>query len=138
MNDRLFFLLNLARNKAFKRVDATSEKELGIPVTQVAALLFISGSSGCSQNTLGEALGLNKPGVSGLVKRMETGGLIIKKPGRDDARVAELFVSETGALLIPKIPKYIRQMNEELTRGFTEEELTVVSRFLHSTINRFK
>lgn len=138
MNNRLFFLLNMARNKVFKRVDATSEKELGIPVTQVAALLFISKCDGCSQNELAEALGLNKPGASGLVKRMEKGGLIVKKPSSDDARVTKLSLSETGLALTPRIPPYIQQMNKELTKGFTDDELEVVGRFLHSTINRFK
>lgn len=137
MDQRLFFLLNMARHKVFHSVDAEAESRLGIPVTQVAALLFIAKQSGCLQKELGLALGLNKPAVSGLVGRMEKAGLIRKQQSAADGRGWNLFLDAKGEEVLPKIPALLDELNSRLSEGFDQSELEVICRFLNTTISRF-
>ena len=137
MDQRLFFLLNMARHKVFQHVDAEAEKQLGVPVTQVAALLFLAKNEGCQQKELGTALGLNKPAVSGLVGRMQKHGLIERRQSESDGRAWCLFITNKGREVLPLVPSLLGQLNSRLTDGFDEAELEVVQRFLNAAISRF-
>ena len=47
MDKRLFFLMNMAQHRVYKFADTESVKRLGIPVTQVAAMLYEAKHEGC-------------------------------------------------------------------------------------------
>lgn len=137
MDQRLFFLLNMARHKVFHSVDIEAERQLGIPVTQVAALLFVAKTAGCMQKDLGHALSLNKAAVSGLVARMVKADLIRKQQSSLDGRGWELFLAEKGKAILPRVPVLLNALNSKLSEGFDQAELDVIYRFLNTTISRF-
>lgn len=121
----------------FQYVDAEAEKRLDVPVTQIGALFYLAENEGCSQKKLGEALGLNKPAVSGLVGRMEKHGLIERRPSASDGRVWCLFMTRRGQEVLPLVPPLLGELNNRLTEGFNDAELEVVQRFLNVAITRF-
>ncbi len=138
MDKRLFFLMNMAQRRVFRFADSESEKHLGISVTHVAALLFIAKQEGCLQKELAQALGLNKPAVTGLADRMEKQGLITRKPCETDGRAARIHLSDKGRSILPAVSPLIEAMNQKLTAEFTEEEIEVVLRFLNKIMENFK
>lgn len=103
---------------------------LGVPVTQVAALLYIAKDEGCLLRDLSVALGLKHPATTGLISRMEKNDLIERRACNDDARASRIYLTEQGKNKLPVIFPLIDQFNEQLIKGFSQEEIAVVVRFL--------
>ena len=138
MDKRLFFLLNKARHRMFKYAEAQSECRLGTSVTQTAALMFIGKNEGCLQKELAKILGLNNSAVTGLVGRMVKNNLIIRQACEDDARASRLYLTQLGQTKAPQIKPLMKEFNEKLTQGFSEDEIDVVLRFLNNIVDDFK
>ena len=138
MDKRLFFLLNKARHRMFKYAETQSEYRLGTSVTQTAALMFIGKNEGCLQKELAKILGLNNSAVTGLVGRMVKNDLISRQTCDDDARASRLYLTETGRTKAPQIKPLMKEFNEKLTQGFTDDEVDVVLRFLNNIVDEFK
>lgn len=138
MDKRLFFLVNMAQHRMFKFADHHCEEQLGISVTQAAALMYIAKNEGCPQKALSKALGLNNPAVTGLVGRMSKNDLIIRKACEEDGRATRLFLSERGQTKLPEIFPLVHQINEKLTADFSEEDMEIVVRFLNKVMNDFE
>lgn len=134
---RLFFLFNMARHHLFGYVDAECDARLGISVTQAGALLYIAKKEGCYQKDLGDALGLKKSTVTGLVSRMEKNGLVKRKACKQDGRASTLFLSQLGNEIIPQIILFIKSINDEFLSDFSDEEMDVIFKFLNRIIKKY-
>ena len=135
---RLFNLLNLARQNLFRSADAVFTSELGFSGTQVVALFALKGEEGCQLKDLGRLLQLKNSAVTGLVARMEENGLIVRGQSALDARAGTLHMSAKGGEVLAAALPLLDSLNEQLKQGFSEEELTVVARFLlHASRLRF-
>lgn len=137
MDRRLFFLMNAAQHRMLKFADRRCEAELGISVTQAAAIMFIAKNEGCLQKDLAVAFGLNKPAITGLVSRMKKNSLIHRKPCEQDGRAAKLYLSDLGREKLPTIKQLTRTFNTLLTQDFTEDEINTVIRFLNTIMDEF-
>ena len=137
MDNRLFFLLNMAQKKLFRHMDQVCERELDASVTQLAALMVIAKCEGCQQKDLAAALQLNKSAVTGLVSRMEKNGLLLRAVPKDDARAVVLSVTPGGLEKINSLKPLIGLLNEQFQREFSEEELQTILRFLNFIMARF-
>ena len=138
MDKRLFFLINKARHRMFKYAETQSEARLGTSVTQTAALMFIEKNAGCLQKELAKALGLNHSAVTGLVGRMIKNNLISRQSCDDDARASRLYLTELGKTKAPQIKPLMKEFNEKLTQGFSEDEIKIVLKFLNNIVDDFK
>lgn len=138
MDKRLFFLINKAKHRMFKFAEINCETRLGISVTQAAAIMMIGKSEGCLQKELAKVLGLNHSAVTGLVSRMIKNDLIIRKSCDDDGRASRLFLTKLGQEKYPQIRPLIQEINQKLTKGFSEDEIETVLRFLNNIVDDFK
>jgi len=59
-------------------------------------------NDGLSVNHIGEKLYLDSGTLTPLLKRLETKGFITRKRKKEDERVVEVFISETGKALKAK------------------------------------
>lgn len=134
MDNRLFFLINKAQHRVFKFANSKSEQSLGVSVTQVAALLYVANSEGCSQKDLSGALGLKSPAVTGLVSRMEKNGLVERRPCSEDGRALQIYLTRAGQGKLPTIFPLIEELNASLVAGFNDDEIEVVVRFLNQVL----
>ena len=137
MDNRLFFLMNMAQHRMFKYTDNQCEAQLGISVTQVAAMLFVAKQEGCLQKELSGALGLNNSAVTGLAGRMEKKGLITRQSCEQDGRASRLYLTETVRKQLPAVFPLLKELNTILTEDFSEAEINTVIRFLNHVSNRF-
>ena len=137
MDERLFFLLNKAQHKMFQFVDTECERQTGITVTQAATLMYIDKHEGCLQKELASSLNLNNSAVTGLMVRMERNDLINRKPCSEDGRASRVYLSTAGRKKLPEIFPLIKEMNQRLTAGFSEREITIVARFLNKVMSDF-
>ncbi|GAA5316715.1 MAG: MarR family transcriptional regulator [Candidatus Pelagadaptatus aseana] len=137
MDKRLFFLMNMAQHRVFRFADNKSVELLDIPVSQVAAMLYVAKNEGCLQKDLSQALGLNNSAVTGLAKRMEARALIQRQPCNIDGRATRLYLAERGRETLPQVFPLIAQLNELLAADFSDDEIAVVMRFLNKVIETF-
>jgi len=131
VDERVFFLLNMARHKLFQFADSQCEQRIGITVTQAAALMFIAKNEGCLQKQLSSALSLNNSAVTGLAVRMERNDLIVRKPCIEDGRASRVHLTETGRDKLPEIFPLIKELNQQLTSDFSDSEIKTIVRFLN-------
>jgi DNA-binding MarR family transcriptional regulator len=137
MDRRLFFLFTKAQKRLFRNIDAVCEDRLDASVTQLAALMMIARQPGMQQKDLAEALELNKSAITGLVNRMEKNGLLERCAVVSDARAVSLKATSEGLEKMSQLMPLIAQMNEVFSSEFSDEEMTVVLRFLNFIIDRF-
>lgn len=127
---RLIYQLNIARHTMMKSLDAGCRDQLGISVVQLSALLVLQEQQGCLMKELAEALMLDKSAVTGLTKRMETAGLLRKYSDEADSRITRLAMTEQGKQSLFQGLALLKQVNQDITDGFSEQEIATVSRFL--------
>lgn len=137
MDKRIFFLLNMGQHKLYKHIDQRCEKELGAPVAQIAALLYLAKHDGCLLKDLSIALNLNNSAMTGLSNRLEANGLAKKKPCPEDGRASRLYITKKGGTAMKGSFQLIAEMNQAISDAFSDDELDVVARFLNHLIERF-
>lgn len=83
----------------------------------------------CSRD-IEEAFQLSHPTVSGLLSRLEKKGFIEFRPDEKDRRCKRIYVLKKGMELHDTMHRTILATEEQLVRGFTEEEKEQFTRLL--------
>lgn len=131
MKPRLFHLVAQARQNLFRSADQVFSTELEVSGTQVVALFAIQSQEGCQLKDLTAQLQLKNSAITGLVSRMEDNGLIQRQPCEQDGRSTRLYLTDKGRAVVAQAKPVLARVNAQLTKGFTNDELAVVARFLH-------
>lgn len=134
MERRLFYLINKAQSDLYKASDRESLKATGIPIVQNTALLALEKNDGCILSFLGKELGINKSSLGALADRMARNEIIEKRYDAEDGRTVRLFLTEKGRAALARLKPLIELQNKILMKGFDEDEIEVVLRFLNHTI----
>ena len=75
---------------------------------------------------ISEILCLETSTISGVLDRMQKKGLIDRVINRDDRREVRVVPTEKGKALQEPISKIIDEVNEEVLKCFTEEEVALL------------
>lgn len=134
---RLIYQINQARHTMIRAMDAGCQAELGISITQLTVLMVLKERERCLMKELAEALMLDNSAVTGLAKRMQHNGLIVKTPCEKDSRASRLSLSEKGRALLVKGMGLLFEVNQTMNQGFSEQELDTVSRYLQQVTDIF-
>jgi MarR family transcriptional regulator, organic hydroperoxide resistance regulator len=73
--------------------------ELGITYPQYLVLMVLWEHDGLPVNSIGEKLYLDSGTLTPLLKRLEAKGFISRKRKKEDERVVEVFITESGKAL---------------------------------------
>ncbi|UXU91126.1 MarR family winged helix-turn-helix transcriptional regulator [Burkholderia sp. S-53] len=134
---RLFFLLNLGQRRVQRWVDRKAETNTRASAAQAGVLFFLDKQDGALIGEVGAALQLAPSAMTGLADRMAKAGLIARHADSDDGRATRLFVTDAGRAALKHARVLLRELNEKLCDGFSDEELDVVARWLHALQERF-
>lgn len=137
MDQRLFYLLNLARQRVYKYADQNTEEHLGISITQLGALLLIQQDEGCLLKDIAKSLNLNNSALTGLANRMEQNGLLLRKPCEQDGRASRMYLTPLGHEKVQLALPLIKQLNSAMAAGFSDDEIKVILRFLNHLLTAF-
>ncbi|MCR4621597.1 MAG: MarR family transcriptional regulator [Clostridiales bacterium] len=85
-------------------------KPLGLTYTQYIVLLVLWEKDGVSVTEIGERLMLDNGTLSPLLKKMEQAGLVSRRRDRDDDRVVEITLTQSGRALQQKARDVPRQV----------------------------
>jgi len=129
---RLYYKLNQAQHLLSKKVDAELDATLGIKTVQLGAVFYLLEHDGCMLKELSAGLGLNNSAITTLATRMEDGGLLRREACSVDGRSYRVYLTSKAKTIGQKAVPYARELNARLSRGFSEQELDTVIRFLDS------
>lgn len=94
----------------------------GLTGAQCPYLLRICRHPGISQDQLARMLYVSKSNVTRKLEKMEKAGLITRSPLPADRRVMQVFPTELGKSMLPRIGEVFSDWNAILTEGFSAEE----------------
>lgn len=137
MDQRLFYLLNLAHRCVYKYADQNTEKHLGISITQLGALLLINQDEGCLLKDIAQTLNLNNSALTGLANRMEQNGLLVRKPCEQDGRASRMYLTALGKEKVSLAIPLIKQLNSAMAADFSDDEIKVILKFLNHLLTTF-
>lgn len=105
-------------------------KPYGLTRTHWRAVLYIWRTPGISQTELSEILDLSRMGVTGLVDRMESKGLVSRKDDETDRRVKRVYLTDPTAELVPVIITLGRETIDDFFEGIDEAESDLLTNLL--------
>lgn len=112
-------------NKIRRKLDSLSSKG-NFSGAQGKVLHFIlAQSSDMFQKDIEEEFSLRPSSATELLKQMEKGGLIRREPVDYDGRLKRITVTEKALGYREQIVRNLADMEEELLRGVSREELNI-------------
>ena len=94
----------------------------GITGNQQIYIFQICRHPGISQEQLAQRITVNKSNVTRQLSALEQNGFIIRRPSQEDKRVLQVFPTEKGEALYPKVLEIMQQWNRLLLEEFSEKE----------------
>ena|SRR5688572_6591866 len=107
--------------------------KVGLNVTDMEclAVLFFKGMS--SPTELATYTGLSSGATTAMLDRLEKSGLIIRQANPKDRRSTLVVVAEDARTKVGPFFVKIRQAQDKLMTGYSDEELTCIADFLSKT-----
>ena len=129
---RFFYLMHTAHHAMFKQAEKQCMTHLNISCVQLSALFYLQKNDGCLLKELSSGLSLNNSAITGLVTRMISGGLVVKKNCELDARAFRIFMTTKAREVLPTGFSLLKQFNKKIAEQFSDEEIEIVAKFLQS------
>lgn len=136
MSRRLYSTLQVAGHRVRALADGHTKSELGVTAAQLGILMMVHRSPGCTQREVSEALQIRESGLTAATARLDALSLLRRE--RRDGRSLALWLTEEGERIVDRGHPLVRMLEERLAEDFSDEELLVVERFLHTAIERFR
>ncbi len=96
---------------------------LGLHTGQEVLLLELDAKGPRSQAQLAVSSGCEPPTITGSVRKLETAGLVVRRPSPTDGRVTIVELSDQGQTLMPRLKAAWQQLAEHTVAGFTSTPL---------------
>ena len=111
------------------RAMVTRTRGFGLLPGHPKVLEYVAGAEGCLQRDIAEACAMDRATVTGLLTRMESLGLVERRPKVGDRRALEIWLTDArcGA-----------EVDEIAHTGMSEEEREELSRLLERVIGNFE
>ena len=135
---RLFFVLNRTFLQIAQAADQRLANGSGVGRAQAAVLVYLGYHDGCTLTELSEGTGRRNAAMTGLIDRMETVDLVIRKQSYGDRRQRTVHLSDAGWKTREAVMADFRDFNTQLTRGLTESETAAVMKFLSQSVGNVR
>lgn len=106
------------------------ESQLKIKKGQNRFLWTIYKNEGLSQKELGALLHVEKATTANAVHKLIESGYIHKEENKLDRRIYQIYMTEEGKNIMPKLKKISEKINEKALKNFKEEEKKQFFEFL--------
>jgi DNA-binding MarR family transcriptional regulator len=110
---------------------------LGLTAQQAALLLWTARQE-TSPSQLVTLLGTDSAGVSRLLDRLETKGLIRRRNHPDDRRSIVIELTAQGLTLVPRLPPIFGRISMRLLAGFSAEEVQQLTTLLERMLGNLR
>ncbi len=134
---RLIFLLNAGHRRVQRWIEGKMAAKGGLTAAQSGVLFVLGDQDGALIGEAADALDLAPSAMTGLVDRMTRAELVERRADPKDGRAMRLHLTDKGREAREAAKAGMQGINAELTEGFTDEEIGVVSRWLSSLQTKF-
>lgn len=125
LNNSISFLLSKCHQKALAIAHDNLE-EFNLTPEQAVALTNLFKKDGINQLQLGEMIQKDRTTVSGIVNRLVNLGYVTKRTNPSDKRCYLLHVTEKALSIKEDLFKKVVEINNQLTKDFTDQEREVL------------
>ena len=112
--------------------------QAGLTPIQWATLMTTSQRPGLDQSTLSREIHIDTSTVAGVLDRLETRGLIQRKPSPDDRRLRLLYLTEEGESLLEQATVAVVNMQEWLVEPLSKSERKVFMQLMLKVLHRLE
>ncbi|MGR6913978.1 MarR family winged helix-turn-helix transcriptional regulator [[Actinomadura] parvosata] len=116
--------------KAHRNQLAAALVPLGLHVGQELLLNQLWREDGLTQGELIARLGVEPPTVTKTLQRLERVGVVHRAPDPDRPRIGRVYLTDAGKALREPVEAIWRRLDEDLQRGFTQEERELLAKLL--------
>jgi len=99
-------------------------------VSKDLVIYHLAQQKGLNQKDLVSKLNITPASVSSIVSQMESEGLLVRIQDEKDGRKFSLSLTEKGQSLVSHVIDSWLKIQEEITKGFTEDEKATFLRLL--------
>ena len=113
-----------------RELDRELEEAHGLPLTHYEVLLYLGNAPQCRlrMSDLAQSVLLSQSGVTRLVDRLETAGLVVRAPCAEDRRVLYAQLTDAGrARLEAARPTHLAGVRDRFLSRFDDDELAVLA-----------
>ena len=103
---------------------------------QFGVLVVIDANAGLSQTRLGSALGIDRSTVVAVIDRLESRGLVVRRPSPHDRRSHALHLSEEGKGVLKRITERVLAHEQMIAAKLSEAELASLIELLDRVARR--
>jgi DNA-binding MarR family transcriptional regulator len=126
------FLLSDAARLMRKRFEQNA-RDLGLTRAQWQALAYLARNEGVSQCALADMLDIEPITLGRTIDRLETQGLVERRPHDTDRRAWRLYLREAALPLLDAMAPISEQTRREACAGLNEAEAAMLMRALEAT-----
>lgn len=98
-------------------------RPLGYSRSRWMVLLHVSRNDAITHGELAERLGIEAPTLVRLIDRMESEGLLNRRPSETDRRVKHLYLSPAGHKEVERIWASAAALRKEILSGLSKDEI---------------
>ena len=103
-------------------------KEYGLGYSDYNFLMYLSANEGCSQKEMSQAMSVDEALTVRVVRKLQKQEYIIRSKAPQNSRRYEIYLTEEGKELIPKLRSCLTSWWDQVTEGMPWEEQEVLIR----------
>lgn len=116
------FKLNRLSNTASTQLENELMRNYDVTLSQWAVLAIVWEHEGIRSSDLQEILHVKVSTASGVIKRMEKKGLIVRKKNIEDRREMNLYSTDLSKNIEKEVIETVKDLNRDMLQGFSAEE----------------
>ncbi|QWU13833.1 DNA-binding transcriptional regulator, MarR family [Paenibacillus sophorae] len=132
------FLLNRLAHIGSNQLEKELLSQFDITLSQWAVLSIVWEEEGIALSRIQEVLDVKVSTASGVLKRMEKKGLILRSQNKNDKREIQLFLTEKSKKLEKEVIQTVKDFNKRLLADFSPEEKALFTSFIQRGFNNLK
>lgn len=105
-------------------------EEFDLKPSQAGILFILNGEGVLSQRELAERIGVKPPSMTVALRKLEKLGYVTRENDKEDLRIIRIALTEKGKNCVKMTKEIISQTEDDLLRGFSQEERILMRRFL--------
>ena len=111
---------------------------MGLTIGQYTALSVFCSSGRLSNAKLAERTMVSPQAANELIKGMEKGGWIIRKPDPNHGRIIQISLTTEGKRLLTRCDKVIAKMERKMLNGLSNKEISALHGQLRNAVGELR
>jgi len=118
--------------RSFRTVQTRGLAQCGLYAGQEGVVLLLAAENGLTTGLLAQKLGVKAPTMTRTIGRMEAQGFLERRGSEKDARMTQVYLSDTGKATVERIAAANAEAEHLATQGMSGKEVKLLLKLLAS------